>query len=62
MISFIVEVNNRLTFFKDVEQCDYLLMKFMTELFILLYSDGYRGEAPDYVMSRSDTRVKKFSF
>ena len=33
------------------------MMKFMTELFILLYSDGYRWEAPDYVMSRSDTRV-----
>ena len=37
-------------------------MKFMTELFILLYSDGYRGEAPDYVMSRSNTRANKFSF
>ena len=39
-------------------------MKFITELhlFILLYSDGYRGEAPDYVMSRSDSRDNNFSF
>ena len=29
-------------------------------IYFIIYSDGYRGEAPDYVMSRSDTRVINF--